>query len=172
MITKEHAQEALGRAYIHAVAAAAGVNYSLGAEFDYGFDGHFRPVRLRGHRIVETGIPLAFQLKCSGSWTMDEENVSYALKSKNYNDLVTRAPEAEGAILILMCLPEEQDQWVTISEEEIVLRRCCYYATLAGDPVPNENSTKTIQIPRSNLLTAENLLVVLEQERIRRSNLV
>jgi hypothetical protein len=171
MITQEHAQEALSRAYIHAVAAKAGVNYVLAKEFDYGFDGHFYPVKLRGARIVESGFSLSFQLKCSINWTANDESVSYALKSKNYNDLVTREPDAEAAILILMCLPEDPEEWVTISEDQIILRKCCYFAALEGEPVANENSTKTIQIPRQNLLTAANLTQVLAAERARRTGM-
>jgi hypothetical protein len=170
MITTAHTQEALSRACIHAVAASAGVNYSLGSEFDYGFDGTFRPVVIRnGQRRIESGFPLDFQLKCSWNWAANSTHVSYQLKTKTYNDLVTREPSGVGAVLILMCLPEpDADEWVSITEESIVLRKCCYFTTVTGVPIPNENSTKLILIPRTNLLNAISLLEALKAERERR----
>ena len=47
MLTTQHIQEDLSRAYIQAVAAGAGVNLSLGAQVhDYGVDGTFHQVEL------------------------------------------------------------------------------------------------------------------------------
>ena len=170
MITQQHTQESLSRAYIHAVAGCAGVNFSLGAEFDYGIDGTFRPVSIRGSRRIETGFPLDFQLKCTVNWAHEGTDVAYSIKSKTYNDLVTRDPESVGAILILLCIPPEQGHWAEFNEEYLTLRRCCYFLTLNGDAVENEESTKKILIPRANVLNAQSLLGLLAAERHRKLN--
>ncbi|NKK59857.1 DUF4365 domain-containing protein [Rhizobium leguminosarum bv. viciae] len=168
MITIQHTQESLSRAYIHAISGTAGVNCSIDRQFDYGFDGTFRGVSIRGSRRVENGFPLDYQLKCTKNWSHEGDNVAYNIETKTYNDLVTRDPEGLGAVLILLCVPEEQHQWAVFSEEFMTLRRCCYYTILSGDPVPNENSKKKILIPRANVLTADALNQLLSDERARK----
>ncbi|MGF6174243.1 DUF4365 domain-containing protein [Ensifer sp. 4252] len=168
MITIQHTQESLSRAYIHAVAGSAGINCSGERAFDYGIDGTFRPVVVRGNRRIENGFPLDYQLKCTINWQHQDENVVYDIKSKTYNDLVTRDPDGIGVVLLLLCVPPEQEQWAEFTEDFLTLRRCCYYITLAGDPVPNENSTRRILIPRANVLTAVTLTELLANERARK----
>ena len=167
MITEQHTQESLSRSYIHAIAGSAGVNLHVSREFDYGFDGTFRPVTIRGTRRVESGFPIDFQLKCSRKWGHEDTNVSYSIETKTYNDLVTRDKDGIGAVLILLCIPEDKSQWVEISEGYMKLQHCCYYTVLSGSPVANEDSKKKILIARTNILTAQNLnnLLVAERER-------
>lgn len=168
MITVQHTQESLSRAYIHAVSGCAGINCSIDRAFDYGIDGTFRPVALRGTRRIETGFPLDFQLKCTINWEIEDQTIAYSIKSKTYNDLVTRDPDGVGVVLVLLCIPNEPAGWAEFTEEALILRRCCYFHVLTGDPVENENSTKLIYIPRSNVLNATSLQGLLETERERK----
>ncbi len=168
MITVQHTQESLSRAYIHAIAGSAGVNCSIDRAFDYGIDGTFRPVVLRGNRRIENGFPLDYQLKCTVNWEYVNDTLAYDVKSKTYNDLVTRDPEGLGAVLLVLCIPTEQAHWAEFHEDYLTLRRCCYYMVLAGEPVQNEASTKRIFIPRTNVLTAQSLTELLEAERLRK----
>lgn len=170
MITVQHTQESLNRAFICAVAGCAGVNWCSNREFDYGLDGTFRPVAIRNQRRVETGFPLDFQLKCTKNWTFEGDYVSYHIETKTFNDFVTRDPEGIGAILIVLCIPAEQSEWALFSEEHLILRKCCYFFKPEGNPVPNENSTKKILIPRTNVLNAQSLTTLLQGERDRKLN--
>lgn len=171
MITQQHAQESLSRSYIHAIAGSAGVNLHVGREFDYGFDGTFRPVTVRGKRRIETGFPVDFQLKCTKNWSHEDDNVAYSIETKTYNDLVTRDPDGIGAVLILLCVPAEQVEWVEVSEDFIKLRHCCYYVILSGTPTKTEDSTKKILIARTNVLTPQSLNDLLAAERARKAGL-
>ncbi len=168
MITQQHTQESLSRSYIHAIAGSAGVNLHVGREFDYGFDGTFRPVIIRGTRRVESGFAMDFQLKCTKNWSLEQGNVAYSIETKTYNDLVTRDPDGIGAVLILLCVPEDQNEWVEVAEDYIKMRRCCYFTILSGAPVANEHSTKKILISRTNVLTPEALSSLLAAERTRK----
>jgi hypothetical protein len=168
MITIQHTQESLSRAYIHAIAGSAGVNCSIDRAFDYGIDGTFRPVVVRGNRRIENGFPLDYQLKCTVNWQYEGNDVAYNIKTKTYNDLVTRDPEGLGVVLLLLCVPSERTQWAEFNEDFLTLRRCCYHALLTGDPEENENSTKKILIPRANVLTADSLTQLLAEERARK----
>lgn len=168
MLTEQHTQEGLSRSYIHAIAGISGVNLVAEREFDYGFDGTFRGVELRGKRRVETSFPIDFQLKCTKNWKFDGDLIRYNVESKTYNDLVSRHPCGTGAILILLCLPEDRSNWLEIREEYMKLQKCCYYIKLQGKTVPNEKSTKLIKIPRSNILNKDSLKTLLTEERNRR----
>jgi hypothetical protein len=169
MITQQHTQESLSRAYIHAIAGSAGVNLHVSREFDYGFDGTFRPVVVRGNRRVESGFPVDFQLKCTRKWSHEADQVAYSIETKTYNDLVSREPEGIGALLILLCVPDNPDEWVEVSEDYITMRRCCYYTVLSGVPVTNEESRKRIFIARTNVLTPDALIRLLAAERERKA---
>ncbi|GBR25868.1 hypothetical protein AA0488_0763 [Kozakia baliensis NRIC 0488] len=94
--------------------------------------------------------------------------MAYSIETKTYNDLVTRDPEGIGAVLILLCVPDNPAEWVEVSEDYIRMRRCCYYSVLSGDPVANEGSTKKILIARKNVLTPEALIRLLTTERERK----
>ncbi|MFC5353768.1 DUF4365 domain-containing protein [Azospirillum himalayense] len=170
MITKQHTQECLSRAFIHAVAGRAGVNFNLGSAFDYGFDGQFRPVKIRNGRRNDSGFPLDFQLKATTDWEHDGGFVVYDLEAKTYNDLVGREPAEIGAVLILLCLPKDEAEWLVFQEDRLELRRCCYWERLVGAPTDNVE-TKRIRIPRTNLLTVESLNAILDHERFRRLGL-
>ncbi|CAO3358124.1 DUF4365 domain-containing protein [Azospirillum melinis] len=170
MITKQHTQECLSRAFIHAVAGRAGVNFNMDSAFDYGIDGQFRRVGKRGTRRVDSGLVLDFQLKATTDWEHDGEFVVYDLEAKTYNDLVGREPAEIGAVLILLCLPKDEAEWLVFQEDRLELRRCCYWERLAGEPTDNIE-TKRIRIPRTNLLTVESLNDILDHERSRRLGL-
>lgn len=166
MLTESHTQECLSLAYVHAVTGRAGVNLLVGSRHDYGVDGTFKPVVNMNGRRVESGHPVDFQLKSSVNWEHDGEVVVYDLESKNYNDMVGRVPSAIPLILLLLCLPRDSSTWLAGTETELVLRHCCYWMRVTGEPTDN-SKTKRIRIPRSNLLTPEAVLTILSAERAR-----
>lgn len=172
MITIQHTQEGLSRAFVYGVCAAAGLDFRINdTAWDYGFDGQFCPVKHRGVRRVTSGYPLDFQLKASTTWSHEAQDVVYDLANKTYNDIVGREPTEIGAILILLCLPLNQTEWIEFSEDYLKLQRCCYWMRLAGDVKDNEDSKTRIRIPRTNLLNVDSLRAAMEFERARRSSL-
>ena len=61
MITKQHRQQALCKAYVRAIAAQAGLICSEPEE-DYGVDLCLRAIRSRGSRLADVGGQLDLQL--------------------------------------------------------------------------------------------------------------
>ncbi len=166
MLTESHTQECLSLAYVHAVTGLAGVNLDGKPRHDYGVDGTFKPVINLNGRRVESGYPVDFQLKSSVNWEYDGDAVIYDLEAKTYNDMVGRAATAIPLILLLLCLPRNSATWLAGTETELILRHCCYWMKLAGEPTDNV-TTKRIRIPRSNLLTPAAVLTILATERDR-----
>jgi Domain of unknown function (DUF4365) len=103
MLTENHIKEGLSRAYILAVAHRAGVNCSL-REFDYGIDGTFHEIKVRGGRRVESGVKIDFQAKASERCQVQSTEVVYDLEAKSHRDLTDS--EGTARILIVLALPE------------------------------------------------------------------
>ena len=174
MLTTQHIQEGLSRAYVQAVAAKAGVNLSLGTHgHDYGVDGTFHQVEAIPRVDAEgkpymrrrnSGFNLEFQCKASRKWRAQDDVIAYDLEVKTYNDLINRSAytNATPLILILMCLPADEQDWLLLSEQELLLRKCCYWHQLSGAETGNEN-TKTIHIPRSQILDPAAIVALLKR---------
>ncbi len=155
MITEKHAAERLSRAYVQAIAAGAGLNIAV-TDLDYGVDGTFHDVRVCNGRHFQSGYPLDFQLKASKGWTIDNGHVVYDIEAKTFNDLERRrkSPGSTPFILMLLCLPDSPSEWCAFTEEQLLMKRCCYW--FVPDETFTENtSTIRIRIPRDHLVTPE-----------------
>src|SRR5262245_60439797 len=129
-------KEALCRAYVRAVAARAGVLY-LDSLLDFGIDVHLREVEEDGGHHRGTGPQIDLQLKSTTRANTREEGVRYDLDVPAYNLLRRRSPE-RARWLVVLVLPEEEEQWLRQSAEELALRRCAYWLSLEGEgPTPN-----------------------------------
>ncbi len=162
-----HKMEILSRAYVQAVAGKAGINLSLGKrELDYGIDGTFHPITVSEGSLVEEGFPLDFQLKASTTWKDDSANIIYDMKVKAYNKIVNRN-NRNGAvpnILLLLCLPTEPKDWLEISEEQLLLRKCCYWSHLVGEPIDRHpDSSIRVRIPKGQYLSPQSVKMLLDK---------
>lgn len=96
---------------------------------DFGVDLLLKQVEryeIRGkQRFVESGKMVGVQLKCTTSKEIhvQSDSLGFDLPVKNYNDLVWRRNDlkkSHGAhiplLLVLLVLPPDPKQWVTISE--------------------------------------------------------
>lgn len=171
MITLNHQMESLARAYIQAVVGRCGMMCSR-SEFDYGIDVKVQDVSVRmDHhggivvpRYIESGHTLAFQAKSTTEAIIEETTVVYDLEAKTYNDL--QDPDAgEPRFLVLLVLPEDQDEWLNITEEQLSLRRCVYWHSLKGQPFTTNTSTIRIRIPRTNIFDVDALRTMMERRR-------
>lgn len=158
MTSEDHIMENLSRAYVRAVAAYAACNLTMSREQDYGVDGTFYHIQNFNNKRSETGFNLDFQLKSTFDWECRDEKIIYELKAHNYNTLVRRYINRTPtpAILILLCLPRERTQWLEHNEEQLLLRKCCYWEKFTGS-LTNNAHTITIRINRQQQLTHQTL---------------
>ena len=156
MMTQNDIEEALSRAYVYAVASRAGVNIA-GSFKDYGVDGTFRRIYTFPDKTrTETGFPLDFQLKASINCTVGETHIAYRMKAAAYNKLVWRRINGTAPIvLILMVLPRDLGEWIAHSEDQLLLRQCCYWY-LVGT-TSTDDASVALQIPRNQALNPEEL---------------
>jgi hypothetical protein len=137
-------------------------------DLDYGMDGTFACVKIRQEngksRRVEDGYNLDFQLKASINVDFEEEAVKYNLEVKNYNDLID---EEIGTprILILYMLPQDKKKWINVNFDGMLLKGPAWWCILNGEPASSNLHTKTIRIPRSQLLTIDSLTELMNKVR-------
>ena len=68
----------------------------------------------------------------------------------------------------MLDLPTEQSEWVTVTVDELVLRRCAYWLDLSGaNALPEKAATTTVRIPERNLFNVEGLGRLMERARQR-----
>lgn len=87
------------------------------------------------------------------TWIGDDgrgEMIRYPLRRKNYDGLRPTDLMAPR-ILIVVLLPRDIEEWVSLSPAQLVLQRCAYWRSLAGCPPTENEETVTVPVPRANL---------------------
>jgi Domain of unknown function (DUF4365) len=155
VLTTQHRQEALSRAYVQAIAGACGMGYSL-PNPDYGIDLTLEDIIIRGQRRVPSGWKLDVQAKSTTQAAVEAAIVKYDLDVQAYEDL--RDPEAPcPRVLIVLVLPEDEAEWLAQTEGELILRRCAYWYSLRGRGQTTRRRKVRLSIPRANLFSVEAL---------------
>ncbi len=107
---------------------------------------------------------LDVQLKATVNLGKQEDGVfRYPLKRRNYDLL--RESTMVPRILVVLDLPRDESMWLTITAEELILRRCAFWASLAGLPDTGNKESVTVSIPASNLFDVGGLKALMEQSR-------
>ena len=150
-------KEMLSRAYMHAVAASAGY---VTAIYDLDRDG----IDLR----VQAGGPfrpaLELQLKATERLGEPVDGVfKFALPQRNYELL--RETCQTPRLLVVLGLPPDEQEWVAITESELLLKGRAYWLDLSeADPSTNVASI-TVNIPQEQVVDTEGLRELMEKSR-------
>ncbi len=165
MITEQHTKPILSRAFLLAIAGRAGFNVHRG-EFDYGVDYIVASVSYSAarSRYVEDGLNIHVQLKATVDWHIDGDEIVYDLEAKTWNDMVER-DVSRPLYLGLLCLEPDVDGWMLCTEERLILQRCCYWYDATGQASTPNTTTKRTRIPRTNLLTPDSLVALMNASR-------
>jgi len=171
MITEEHQKEGLSVKYMEAIAVAEG--YKTVSSFpDYGTDFSIIKVGSRNEngklRYVDSGNRVDVQIKA----TLESRVVSrtggmigYDLDVKNYNDLVYRLKTRSWLFLVLFILPEEKDEWLELTDNELIIRKCAYWYLPEHGLAPTTNkNTIRIFIPEENQITLGTIAKLLDMQ--------
>lgn len=132
-------KEQFSHAVVRAIAASIGVScYTLPVDddsIDIGF-----AAKTTGRPRVEA------QLKCSERDILRHDGIHFALTKKNYDDLRIKDLDVPR-ILIVVLVPEDIGQWVTLEADQVVLRRCAWWLSLAGMPDRPNAANVTVILP-------------------------
>jgi hypothetical protein len=167
-LTKQHRQESLCKAYVRAIAAHAGLICSEPAG-DYGIDLCLRAIRGRGARLADVGGQLDLQLKSTTRAHLSNSQVLFDLEKKTYDDLRETGDNVPH-ILVVLLMPVDENQWISQSPGELVLRGGAYWLSLEGYPSARTARTVGIAIPRSNLFSVPAVLELMASLRERKNS--
>lgn len=151
MLTRNHRQEALCRAYVQAIAARCGMSSSVPSP-DYGIDLTINDIEMRGQRRAESGYKLDVQAKSTTRADKASTAIRYDLDVRAYDTLRHPRPGCPR-ILVVLLLPAEESQWSTQTEDELILRHCAYWTTLKGMPATTNRRVLRVHIPRANVFS-------------------
>lgn len=89
----------------------------------------------------------------------------FRLSIKNYNDL--RLPTQTPRMLVVLELPEDESRWMTVTAEELVLRRRSYWLSLQQrqEEEVERRQTVTVHIPERNVFDVGALRKLMELSR-------
>src|SRR5438046_533103 len=147
-MTSEQQMEQFSLAYVRAVAAAAGVNVSRPEVDDDSVDIMFSVKSVVGRPQPPL---LEVQVKCTAAPIARGQSIRFPLKIKNYNDLI--GDRYVPRILIVVAVPKPVRDWLTQDEKSLVLRRCGYWVSLAGEPETANSTSVTVEVPRTQLFS-------------------
>ncbi len=172
LLSENNIKSELSYAYLHAVAARAGMSCDVSGRHADG-DGVDAVLRVR-ERLADDSTLLNFavdvQLKAtSRSPPLQEGRYSHALTVPHYDKL--RIQEVSPPrLLFVLFLPADPEQWLTHSEDELVARRCAYWVSLWGAPASANDGKQTVYIPARNALSVASLRALMtrlsREERI------
>ena len=150
-------EEHLSRVYVQAVAARAGYTTSVQSQDIDGTD-----------MAIHGGYPqypaIALQLKATINLGEARDGFfRYPLDVCNYKKL--RGPSQTPRLLVVFDLPREENCWLKVSVNELVLRRCAYWLNLRGHAETQNTSKITVSIPEQNLFDVDNLCMLMEHSR-------
>ena len=157
LLTPQLQEEALSRAYAHAVAAQAGFSTAVYAEDQDGID-------LRIQAGGEMRPALELQLKATINLRSAAADVyKFPLKKRNYNLL--RISTQTPRILVVLDLPRDKHQWMAITDQELVLRHRAYWKDLKGAEETAVKDNVTVDIPKENIFDVAALRMLMERSR-------
>jgi hypothetical protein len=158
LLTSTDQEEALSRVYVAAVAAGAGYLTSQpqpdrdGVDMQVCAGGAMRPcLDIQLKATINLGLP------ASGAFR-------FPLKRRNYDLL--RAPTMVPRILVVLQLPSDQSEWLSIGPESLILRRCAYWASLAGQAETENTASVTVAIPDEQRFDVRSLVGLMERARM------
>lgn len=132
-------KEQFSRAYVRAIAAAAGFDtYTLCVDDD-SIDMGIAASRRKSRRSPR----LELQLKCTARKLANV--MRFPLKLKNYNDL--RCECWVPRILIVVAVPKRPEHWVTETKDQFVMHCRAYWTSLAGRPETTNTHNVTVELP-------------------------
>ena len=152
-------KEQFSLAYVHAVATVAGFTLYRPDVDDDSID---LGVADRVNREIPRPPRVELQLKCTSDDVIRDQHLVYPLKRKNYDDL-RLVDLVVPRILVVVLVPGDELQWLSLSEQELTLRRCAYWASLRGRGDTNNRRSISIHLPRQNLFSVEGLRVLMRR---------
>lgn len=165
-LSQNDIESEISYAYLHAVASHAGAGCSNASRAS---DGNGIDAIITGWGPFQGGgylqeIDIKIQLKATkGVPPIKNGFISYTLNGiSRYDDLRSNAL-ATNRLLVVLFLPQDSADWLSISENELMLKKCAYWVSLKGAPPSSNTTVQTIYIPTTQIFNVANLKSIFEK---------
>lgn len=156
-------KEDLSISYMSIVSAVVGIGFEIVRHDEDSIDSLIKRV-VELDRGTKFNSQISVQLKATSSKSQYNDNgefITYQLKVKNFNDLCMAA--TMPSMLALLILPEDENEWVNWSPEEIILNGCMYWVNLQNCDNSMNAGKVSVKIPKINRINSDCLLMLLEK---------
>ena len=111
-----------------------------------------------GHYIAQKPSIIGIN---SANKTLNQRFLSTLCKYgfKNYNDLCQRT--TAPVILALLILPQNKEEWVKWSKDELMLKGKMFWLSLYGEQISDNVGFVSVSIPLSNVLNDKSIEMLL-----------
>ncbi|KAB8035634.1 DUF4365 domain-containing protein (plasmid) [Silvanigrella paludirubra] len=159
-INPKDIESELSYIYLHAVASLAGFTCSLPTRLE---DNHGIDVTIRNSdklapdsKIYDFSVDI--QLKATiKQLEIINNKIAYSFRGIKQYDKLRSEFAGNPKIVILLMLPENKEEWLHITKEQLVLKNAAYWVSLYRAPESENTTSQTIYIPTNNLLTVTSL---------------
>jgi hypothetical protein len=96
----------------------------------------------------------------------EDERITYCglTKLRGGNMKCNYCGEDILGFLVLLCLPKDRSNWLSVNTSELILRECCYHF-LIGGPQTTNTSSKRIFIPKINIFNSDAVIELIKESR-------
>lgn len=148
-----HHKEQMSLAFIHAVAAHAGLLYERYAEDLTGVDGVLKS--------ADSPYPLIeFQAKATSRDIIGSDGIRFELKVDHHNALV--GPHRATRVLVVVQLPDNPADWVSYHPDELRLICRGWWRSLRDEAESRNERSVTVRIAPGNVFDADGLDRIVE----------
>jgi hypothetical protein len=146
-------KEQFNIAYLHAMAAQAGLNPSQLMVDDDSID-----IQLsgRGYNGMLRNPMVQLQLKCTSQDLISGNVIKFPLSRKNFDDLRGGNVICPRYLVVLL-IPEDDGLWVKHHTSHMTLHNTCYWLSLRDFPSTSNSTSVTVEIPLAQRLTTVSL---------------
>jgi hypothetical protein len=159
-MTSQNIESELSYAYLHTVCSKAGLRCKQGDRHDDGA-GVDAEITYRGplnHPYVRD-LQLNVQLKATTIQpAVTNGYFSYFLHGIKRYDKLRANDSFIYKILVVLFLPENSDEWLKCSTDELIMKRAAYWVNLYGAPSVETTAGTTVYIPTTRILSPESLI--------------
>jgi len=152
-------KEQFSFAYIQAIAAQIGLNYSKDAVDDDSVDIRLSGKGFTGGKVRNPKIEI--QLKCTSQNLVKGDVIKFPLKLKNYNDPRGEDVAAPRYLMVLV-VPEQIGNWTHVTNNALVLFNNCYWASLRYRPKTKNLTNVSVEISVDQKVTTKSLMKLME----------
>ncbi|MDX2091695.1 MAG: DUF4365 domain-containing protein [Kofleriaceae bacterium] len=143
-------QSELSIAYVRAVASAAGFFVQESSRLMDG-DKIDLTIFRRGAGQTVRSPRLDVQVKSYASEPLTDAELAYDLDVDAYDRLIDTSAQVPS-VLVVVVVPKSREEWLSHSEDQLSVRRCGYWLSLAGREPTANTATIRVRLPRTQVL--------------------